>query len=120
MRQLMNNSLGSETDRGQLSAEEVALSMRRLAGFGLAIFALLTAPVLSRAQGVISTAAGNGTQGFSGDGGPASSAQIRKPVGVAVDRDGNLYIWDYGNNRIRKVNTAGIINTVAGKEITLS
>jgi DNA-binding beta-propeller fold protein YncE len=62
---------------------------------------------------VISTVAGNGTQGFSGDNGPATSAQLNQPAGIAVDSAGNLYIADEGNNRIRKV-TNGVITTVAG------
>ncbi|MCE2995047.1 MAG: SBBP repeat-containing protein, partial [Flammeovirgaceae bacterium] len=45
--------------------------------------------------GKISTVAGNGTQGFSGDGGPATSAQFNEPRGIAVDEDGNIYIGDY-------------------------
>jgi uncharacterized protein (TIGR03437 family) len=66
------------------------------------------------ASGTIRTIAGNGIQGFSGDGGPATAAQLSQPYRVAVDGAGNLYIADYGNNRIRKVNTSGIISTVAG------
>jgi uncharacterized protein (TIGR03437 family) len=65
--------------------------------------------------GIITTVAGNGTYGYSGDGGPATSAALYDPYGVAVDGAGNLYIADTGNERIRKVNTAGIITTVAGK-----
>jgi uncharacterized protein (TIGR03437 family) len=64
-------------------------------------------------NGVIATMAGNGTPGFSGDNGPAARAQLYYPHGVAVDSAGNLYIADYGNNRIRKV-TNGVITTVAG------
>jgi hypothetical protein len=64
--------------------------------------------------GVISTVAGNGAPGFSGDGGPATSAEMYSPSGVAVDGSGNLYITDAGNNRIRKVTVAGVISTVAG------
>jgi uncharacterized protein (TIGR03437 family) len=63
--------------------------------------------------GVISTVAGNGTRGFSGDNGPPTSAQLYDPGGLAVDSAGNLYIADYGNNRIRKV-SGGVITTVAG------
>jgi len=64
-------------------------------------------------NGVITTVAGNGTQGFSGDNGPATSAALSGPNGVAVDSAGNLYIADYYNNRIRKVSN-GVITTVAG------
>src|SRR5438876_898329 len=67
--------------------------------------------------GIISTIAGNDTQGFSEDGGPATSASLNEPRGVAVDPTGNVYITDTGNNRIRKVNTAGVISTVAGSEV---
>jgi RHS repeat-associated protein len=65
-------------------------------------------------SGIINTIAGTGVWGFSGDGGPASEAQLNSPTGVAVDAEGNIYISDYGNNRIRKVDTSGIINTIAG------
>jgi uncharacterized protein (TIGR03437 family) len=64
--------------------------------------------------GVITTVAGNGTSGFSGDGGPATSAQLGGPTALAIDSAGNLFISDYLNNRIRKVNPDGIISTVAG------
>ena len=63
---------------------------------------------------IIITVAGNGIQGYSGDGGPATEAQVNDPSGVAVDASNNLYIADYFNNRIRKVDTNGIITTVAG------
>ena len=65
-------------------------------------------------EGVISTVAGNGTHGFSGDRGPATEAQLNGPNGVAVDGSGNLYIADTPNHRIRKVDSAGVITTVAG------
>ncbi len=64
--------------------------------------------------GIISTVAGDGTQGFGGDGGAATAAQLNRPSGVAVDAGGNLFIADYGNHRIRKVTPGGIITTVAG------
>jgi trimeric autotransporter adhesin len=66
------------------------------------------------AAGVIETVAGNYTSGFSGDGGPATEAKLNNPNGVAVDSTGNLYIADYGNNRVRMVTAAGVIRTVAG------
>jgi uncharacterized protein (TIGR03437 family) len=64
--------------------------------------------------GIISTVAGNGTHGFSGDGGPATSAELYTPSGVAVDAAGNLFIADTNNCRIRKVTPEGTISTVAG------
>jgi hypothetical protein len=65
-------------------------------------------------RGVITTIAGNGNAGFGGDGGPSSSSQLNAPWGVFVDAAGNVYIADTGNNRIRKVNVAGLITTIAG------
>ena len=64
--------------------------------------------------GVITTVAGTGERGFSGDGGPATAAALDRPSGVAVDGAGNLYIADSWNARIRKVDSAGVISTVAG------
>lgn len=66
-------------------------------------------------SGIISTVAGNGTEGFRGDGGPATSAGLGNPWGVALDPSGNLYIADSANCRVRKVDSSGIITTVAGK-----
>ncbi|HKE22357.1 MAG TPA: hypothetical protein VKB88_08205 [Bryobacteraceae bacterium] len=63
--------------------------------------------------GIITTVAGKGTRGFSGDNGPATSAELNSPYGIAVDTAGNLYIADTNNNVIRKV-SAGVITTVAG------
>jgi len=72
--------------------------------------------IVSAATGIISTVAGiSGSCGFSGDGGPASAAAMCKPAHVAVDQQGNLFISDTGNNRIRRVDHATrIISTVAG------
>jgi type IX secretion system substrate protein/NHL repeat-containing protein len=65
-------------------------------------------------SGIITTVAGTNTVGFSGDGGLATAAELHTPNAVALDVSGNLYIADYNNHRIRKVNTAGIISTLAG------
>ena len=65
-------------------------------------------------NGVITTVAGNGTIGYSGDGGSATNASLYVPTGLAMDASGNLFIADGGNKRIRKVNANGIITTVAG------
>ena len=66
------------------------------------------------ANGIITTVAGTGAEGYSGDGLQATSAQLSFPRAVAVDAAGNLYIADTGNCRIRKVTTAGVISTIAG------
>jgi hypothetical protein len=66
-------------------------------------------------NGIITTFAGNGTNGFGGDGGPATSAQLSNPTGIAIDGAGNVYICDTGNERIRKIDAAtGTISTIAG------
>ncbi len=65
-------------------------------------------------NGIISTVAGTGTRGFSGDGAAATAALLSTPTYVQADNAGNLYIADYGNNRIRKVDSSGVISTVAG------
>jgi hypothetical protein len=64
--------------------------------------------------GRINMVAGNGISGYSGDGGPATSAQLSSAWDVALDSFGNIYIVDSSNYRIRKVNSAGIITTIAG------
>ncbi len=64
--------------------------------------------------GIITTIAGNGTNGYSGDGGQATNAELNIPTRVALDNSGNLYISDLFNNVIRTVNSSGIINTIIG------
>jgi RHS repeat-associated protein len=68
-------------------------------------------------DGTVTIVAGNGMQGYSGDGGPATSAELSFPVDLAVDDQGNLFIDDRDNNRIRKVSPDGIITTVAGNGV---
>jgi sugar lactone lactonase YvrE len=65
-------------------------------------------------NGIISTVAGNTTNGFWGDGGPATSASLNNPQGVTVDSSGNLFVADTSNNRVRRIDTNGIITTIAG------
>ncbi len=64
--------------------------------------------------GIISTVAGNGTAGFSGDNGPATAAKMSTPTGVAVDSDGNVFFSDRDNQRIRRFKPGGNITTIAG------
>jgi hypothetical protein len=66
------------------------------------------------AAGIITTVAGTGVSGYGGDGGPATAAQLHGRARLAADNSGNLYIADEQNNRIRKVDTAGIITTIVG------
>ncbi len=66
------------------------------------------------ANGIVTTVAGNGTVGYGGDWGPATAAQLNYPASLAADSIGNLFIWDSMSYIIRRVDTAGVINTVAG------
>ncbi len=85
--------------------------------FGILLVTLSALPCLADGL-VIATVAGTGTAGFSGDAGPASEAQINRPAGIAVDQAGILYFADISNNRVRKIDLGGIIDTVAGTEIS--
>src|SRR5689334_20901204 len=69
------------------------------------------------AQGTITTVAGTGPAGFSGDSGPATQARLDSPFGVVVDAAGNVFIGDGGNRRVRKVSPDGTITTVAGNGV---
>lgn len=66
------------------------------------------------ADGKISTVAGTGAAGFSGDGGPATAARLNLPLGVAVDNAGTLYVSDCSNHRVRRITTDGKVSTFAG------
>jgi len=67
--------------------------------------------------GIITTIAGNGTAGYSGDGGFATAAEFKMPTGLAFDRYGNLFVSDQANHCVRKINTNGIISTIAGTSV---
>jgi uncharacterized protein (TIGR03437 family) len=68
---------------------------------------------ITASGGMISTIAGTGSWGYSGDGGPANKAALASPVSLAIDKAGNLYVGDVGNNNIRKIDTSGNITTIA-------
>ena len=71
--------------------------------------------LINAQTGTITTIAGNGGHAFGGDGGPATSATLVRPTGIAVDSGGNLYVADAGDARIRKITAgSGIISTIAG------
>ena len=97
-----------------------ALRRGRVRRTGLALAVCGAAALLAAGAGAVSgtdtitTIAGRGSGGFSGDGGPAASAQLYAPRGLAVDAAGNLYVADVANHRVRKVTPDGLITTVAG------
>jgi hypothetical protein len=64
--------------------------------------------------GIIHTIAGDGFPGYGGDGGPAKQARLNHPMGIALDSSGNLYIADSANNRVRMIDTKGMVRTIAG------
>jgi len=110
-------------DGGPATAARLALpdGLAADTGGNLYVFDCANARVrLLKSDGTITTIAGNGQFSFSGDGGPATAAALHPqcgandPAGLAVDRAGNVYIADTGNNRVRMVNRAGVITTVAG------
>jgi len=102
--------------KAEVNSGRTGRTVRRVA-LALAGLALLVVP--GRAQTVvptytISTAAGNGTGGYTGDSGAATSAEVYMPSGMAFDSSGNLYFADQLNHRVRKIDTSGTITTVAG------
>ena len=102
-------------DRGDCRVSLVAQSSLRTATWYLAAYTQNRIRVISGATGIITTIAGNGNYGSSGDGGPAGLSELNTPTGLDIDAHGNLWIADSGNNRIRKITAAtGTIDTVAG------
>ncbi len=77
-------------------------------------FIVLSSSVLTIKAQNITTVAGNGYYGYTGDGGQATAAELKNPIGVIVDASGNLYISDYAESVVRKVDASGIITTLAG------
>lgn len=89
-------------------------SLLAVVTLAMPVMTQLNLGALAQTSGSITTVAGNGLEGFAGDGGPAISAQVNNPEGIAADPLGNLYIADTQNHRIRKVTPDGLITTVAG------
>ena len=100
----VNTSIGQPHNAAVDSAGNVYFSS------GNAVFKLST-------SGNLALVAGNSRMGYSGDGGPATQAQLNQPLGVALDGSGNLYIADSQNQVVRMVNPAGIISTIAGNGV---
>jgi sugar lactone lactonase YvrE len=78
------------------------------------LFSFLFSVSLHAQNGIITTIAGSGSAGFSGDGGQALLAEFNRPSGIAVDTLGNIYISDRDNNRVRKIDVNGVVTTIAG------
>ncbi|MGH8992732.1 MAG: DUF7594 domain-containing protein [Acidimicrobiia bacterium] len=104
------NLVGDSSDGTDLASKEAGSTRPQL------VVSTGTAPPPPPppASGIISALAGTGTSGFSGDGGPATVARLSAPRTMAVDRSGSVYIVDTDNHRVRRVDTAGRITTIAG------
>jgi len=114
-----NGIYGYEGDGGLATlaklASPISVAVDGLGNLYIAEYNNHTIRKVNASTGIISTIVGNGTNGYIGDGGLATLAKLALPISVAVDRLGNLYISDFNNKRIRKVNSVtGIITTIAG------
>jgi uncharacterized protein (TIGR03437 family) len=107
---------GSSGDNGPATAAQLNLPLGVAVDVSGNVFVADSANARVRkiSNGTITAYAGNGTPGYSGNGGSATAATLNTPVGLAVDKSGNLYIADQGNNVVRMVSAAGIITTFAG------
>jgi hypothetical protein len=119
MSRYAGRKLPAVTQKNRQQFELLISATKRVAlAFGFVAFLIgICLPAEAQMQLVpgVTTVAGNGTTGYSGDGGPATSAGLNRTEGVATDSAGNLYIADWQNNRIRKVDAGtGVITTVAG------
>ena len=112
-----NGTVGYNGDGGQATAAEISAYRIVMDGAGNLYISDWNNRIRKvNTAGIITTIAGNGTNGYSGDGGQATAAELWTPEGINIDAIGNLYIADWGNNKIRKINTLGIISTLAGNE----
>ena len=108
----LNNPFGIAVDSsGNVYIADFGNSRVRVVNTGASPIVLANVTIQ---PGAIATVAGNGTAGYSGDGGPATSAMLNSPAGVAVDSAGTIYIADTSNYRVRKVAANGTISTIAG------
>ena len=112
-----NGAFGYTGDGGQATASELnmsySLNIDSIGNIYLADYNNFVVRKINT-SGIINTFAGNHTRGFSGDGGPATAAELFTPSDVSIDASGNIFIADFVNNVVRMVNSSGIISTVAG------
>lgn len=112
-----NGTTGSSGDGGPATGAQLntpqAICMDNAGNLYIADYANYVIRKVNPA-GIISLFAGTGVRGFSGDGGPATAADIGLPLGICIDKNGNIYFSDAQYHVIRKINTAGIISTIAG------
>ncbi len=109
-----NGMLGHTGDGGPATAAKIIPEYLALDGFGNIYISEGYYIRKINPSGIITTIAGTGTGGFTGDGGLAVGAMINNVWEIASDATGNVYIADHNNSRIRKINTSGIITTIAG------
>ena len=103
---------GPAVDASLSSPQKIALDTR--GGLLVSEFGANRVRRIDLSTGIISTIAGRGEAGFSGDGGPATEARLNGPAGLAVDPAGNVYVADSSSSRIRRIAVDGTISTVAG------
>jgi hypothetical protein len=110
-----NGTAGYSGDGGQATAATIYADAVAVDASGnIYVAGGATVRKIISSSGIINTIAGNGTSGYSGDGGQATAAQLKTAANIVFDASGNLYIEDQQNYRLRKVNTAGIITTIVG------
>jgi hypothetical protein len=116
-----NGSAGYSGDGGPATSAQLSnLQTIAIGPDGNVYFAEFASSIIREvtADGIIHTVAGNGSVGYSGDGGPATSAQLNGPVGLAFDAVGNMFIANYANSTVREVTLDGVIHTIAGSNNT--
>src|SRR5205823_3100122 len=120
-----DGAYGSRGDGGAATAAELSLPMGVAVDMAGNLFIAdhgnRVIRQVDRVTGVITTVAGNGTSGYTGDGGPATAAELKDAAGIAVDTSGDLFLVDTGNDAIREVSmSAALVATVAKAQLTIT
>ena len=111
-----NGTRGFSGDGGHATAAQISTCDFAFDNYGNMYLAEIDSNRIRKIDlnGIITTIAGTGVAGYAGDGGAASLAQLNNPFRIKIDAIGNIYLAEFGNNVIRKINTSGIITTIAG------